>query len=454
MLIFFKNIYNILYIILYIAQEKIMEEKGLVKKELNFFQRIRKSLYLIGMSAKKAQKYFFLPEYLKQDDDVVNAVLESDEKLINRIPIGKAEEVLKQKPQLLNKIYNIKVLNQVIDKNPELISYYECEENLDRIYNLIYNEKLEGNRSFIKYLSKDLQIKLLTEEIEYMDRLVEQTMMYNNSKKTGKFDNIKKYLTEFSEESIISLAIQDNLRILELKKNVGVNIQKNIVSKFDIQSLSLETQLKLLLISNDFDDKVSNEAMLKFVNGNPLLFDRLSNKLKEKIISENPELLSKMPYKFQEEYVKSNPQAFKNSNLLNRFNIRNFDTPEEAIDRIILIGQMQDEEKRNISEYIWEMGQFNPELVKLVKDDKRNELLVKKICEQIIKRSGTNEITEYLESVNTEQDVEKINRIAKLILNEDIMKAVPSSAILDYARKSISRKISRNSKKHLWRNVS
>ena len=442
-----------------------MEENGLVKKELNFFQRIRKSFYLRGMNAKKAKKYDSLPDYLKQDDDVINAVVSADENLINIVPVGSAKGILKQKTQLLNKIHNIRVLNQVFNENPELIGDYESEETLKNIYNLVYNHKLEGKREFIKHLSKELQMKLLTEFITYDDALPgesEQLFMdlSNNSRKHGDFDIVKKYLSEFSEDTILTLAINENLRIQKQKEERRRNIPENKATSFDIQSLSEETQLKLLLISNDFDSKVSDKVMLKFVNGNPLLFYRLSDKLKQQMISENPELLAKMPHKFQGDYVENNPNAFKNSNLLSGFNIRCFKEPEKAIERIVFMGGLSVKDKAKVTdirdnEYIWEMGQFDPELVTLYEVNymqQRHAYLVRNFYDHIIRATGENELTKYLESLlstngynqnklYTPEGINTINRIAKMILNDDIIKAVPGSTILDYAQNPSQEKL-------------
>lgn len=442
-----------------------MEENGLVKKELGFFQRIRKSFYLRGMDSKKAGKYYSLPDYLKQDEDVIDAVVSANENLINHVPIGNAKKILKQNPTLLHKFYNIKVLNQVFNEKPELIASFESEEELNNIFNLIYNDKLDGNREFIKYLSKDLQMRLLTEDIEYRDVISGNSYSSfeissrDDTSRRGYFHNVSKYLGQFSEEVVLSLALQEDLRIQELKKKGSYYISENKVLKFDIPSLSVETQLKLLLISSDFDSKVSDETMLKFVNGNPLLFDRISDKLKQQMLTESPELLSKMPQRFQIEYLKYHSDAFKYSNVSWGFKVRNFENPDEAISRIVSMGGLNAQDKESITdirnnEYIWKMGQFDPEIVELrfpsFSNDygkhRRNEHLVRNFHEHVIKVTGESELTKYLEKLvsrdgyygsnelYTPQGVEKVNRIVKMILNEDILRSVPGNIILDFAQ--------------------
>ncbi len=415
------------------TKEKNMEEKGLVKKELNFLQRMRKSLYLRGMNPGKANRYYSLPDYLKQDEDVINIVVGEDEELINSIPVGYAKKILKQAPQLLSRFYDIIVLNQVFNENPELITYYESGGDVNGIYNLIYNEKLEGKKEFIKYLSKELQMKLLTDDIEYMD-VVPGGINFGSrdSKRYGSFYKLKKYLDQFSGDVIVTLAMEEDLRVREGK------IRRNKVANFDIQNLSAETQLKLLLISHDFDSEVSDDVMLRFVNGNPLLFDRMPNKLKRQIF---PELLPK------------------------GFNIRNFEKPEKAIERIVFLGGTSYIEKEKVTDirnddYIWEMGQFDPSLVTLIPDTMqnirnsiRNEYLVRNFYNHTVRTTGQNELTEYLERLSSmdgirsydylyrQQGIETINRVVKMLLNDDIMRAVPGSTILDYAQNPSQKKL-------------
>ncbi|MBQ9715637.1 MAG: hypothetical protein IJV77_04435, partial [Clostridia bacterium] len=55
----------------------------------------------------------------------------------------------------------------------------------------------------------------------------------------------------------------------------------SLLNEFDISSLPVETQLKLLLVSEQYINKVSEEAMTKYVNGNPLLFEKIPNKMKD-----------------------------------------------------------------------------------------------------------------------------------------------------------------------------
>ena len=130
------------------------------------------------------------------------------------------------------------------------------------------------------------------------------------------------------------------------------------------------------------------------------------------------------------------------------------------------MGGIQSSEKEKITdirndEYIWEMGKFNPELVRLSSINygidygklERNENLVKNFYKHVVDVCGNNELAKYLESLikengyyvqkelHTQQGIEKVNQITKLILNEDIIKAVPGSDILEYAQNPSQEKL-------------
>ncbi len=435
-----------------------MKENGLIEKKLNIFQKIRKAFYLRGMNGKKANQYYKLPDYLKQDEDVAFAVVSASKNMINNISFENAKKILKQNPKLADKLLDINKVNIFFNENPELISHYENENNLNYIYNLIYNEKLAGNREFIRYLSKDLQLKLLSNNNEYIEAQVDNTRIQG----MGTVDKIKKYLKNFPEEVILDYAIREKMRIEENEKKGRSNSLKNRVLNFDIKDFSEELQLKLLFVDDNFKDKVSEDVLVKYVNGNPLLFDMFSNNFKYEMIQKNPQLLSKMSREFQFEFLRqyANRGFSKYSTIDSEFNIRDYGTPEEAIERIINTQKNRGYfDKKSITdirdnEYIWQMGKFNPDFVELVmssdyKDFMRNQHLVKNFYDHVANIQGNNKLTEYLGNITTNyyqsnmyrDGVEKLNRIGKIILNEDILNSISGEDILDYAENPSNEKL-------------
>jgi hypothetical protein len=105
-----------------------MEEKRLVPAKLNFLQQLRKSFYLIRMNEKNALKYTSLPDYLKLDNEVVDAVVTVRNSMIVNIPFENADSVLAKKPELIIHFMDTKIIEQHLIKHPELITYLEQDD--------------------------------------------------------------------------------------------------------------------------------------------------------------------------------------------------------------------------------------------------------------------------------------------------------------------------------------
>lgn len=445
-----------------------MEENGLVEQKLGLFQRIRKNLFLWRLDSKKAAKYHSLPDYLKQDKDVAIATVEQRENVIVDVPFGIAKEIVKQNPKLINRLYDLNKINVLVNEMPELITNIEYEHYL---MNLIYNEEFKGDRSFIKYLDKDLQKRLLKEysiKYTYVESKTNGTSYIGLGRDDGKYGyrrDIAKYFKEFSEEAILEIALEEEQKRMDYLKQ-GRREYLSLLNEFDISSLPVETQLKLLLVSEQYMNKVSEEVITKYVNGNPLLFDKIPNKMKDEMVKANPELLAKMPRTYQNDFVKSHPDFYKNSTVTYGIPVRAFSSPDELKDRVILNGYFNYTDIENVTDtrnndFIWEMGQFEPECVRVsypnfsqdFKKYMKNAHLAKSFYEHAVRISGENELTDYLKSLEnkgysytrtdlyTPEGCEKVNRIGKLVLNEDIVRKVPGRVLLDYAKEPTHEKL-------------
>ena len=137
------------------------ESNGIIEKpKLGFFQRIRKALLIRNINKTKYNK---APEYLKNDEEVVDALLAHNSYDITEVPFGHQIRALKEKPE------NIRILPEnskqsVLKELPDLISQidrYELLEKIDdRSVSKIYME-------YLKNLPIERQVELLTQEQKY-----------------------------------------------------------------------------------------------------------------------------------------------------------------------------------------------------------------------------------------------------------------------------------------------
>ena len=429
-----------------------MEEYSIVKKELNIFQKIRKALFVRGMNTKKAHKYPSLPEYLQFDDDVIEAVLNVDSGEIEFVPFEKQKEFLKQRPELITEMYEFKTVQKHIENNPNLVESLEKGNKTNFIFRMLYSFDGPNDKSFIQFLSSEMQMKLLTEtqkyrDLDYNDKIVERS---------GSPMAFYKYINCFSEDAILKFGIKEKKDLEERHAKGSLFPGKNKLLDYDLKSLPIATQIKLILISDDFIKNVSEEAVLMYANNNPILFEKIPTDIKTKLVNDNLTLLSKMPLKFQRQYIENNPQAFMYAKFspLVPFKIENFSSPEKAIQALSVMrlnrwrqDGVEDIASLKSEEFAWRMGKYNPKSIEIssfINDDNmfRNVKLANYFHKVAQKQDPNSELTQFLSryqngnisELSYEDNKKLVNRIAKIIVNDDILEKVNGTSILEYAQ--------------------
>lgn len=417
-----------------------MEEKGLVERKLNIFQKLRKSFYLRNMNVKKARKYTDLPEYLKEDKEVIDAVIALDDNFVTRFSPQIQKRLVKEKPGRIKNIYNYDLVSQIINENPSIIN--ELPEHV--IYNLAYKNEFKSNREFFKYLPIDMQKKMMTESsIKFISIHRGNKIQNSLAEEYGSQYDIRNFFDKFSFEAIEQIAIEDTLENNKKRTNY------NRLNMFDLKRLSLDDQIKLALLSNNYLTEISDEARIQLVGSNPLLFDKLPSKVLDKMLEEDPSLFAKLPLNVQREKVMYNDSYIPYECEKNKFNVRVFKSPEE-LKRFIMKPEMYFDRNsyfeitdiRN-SDFIWEMGRFNPNTIKLetnngYRSNLRNNHLIESFKERIRPYDKDGKLAQFFDSQTkyqyTEKDVNLLNTIGKLIVNDDILKNVDVSELLEFAK--------------------
>jgi len=423
--------------------------------ELNFFQKIRKQSYLKNLTKKKAKKYITLPEYLKNDLEVIQEVCATDPSLINYLPDEKVALALTNSPQLINDINDISKIAKILEYKPE-ISQYINDKNI--IYNLIFFGNVE-NKSFIRFLGKDLQDSFLSgKPIEY-ERYFPQ---YNEDRTAVEY-----YEKSATENKIYKGLVPIESLDFDMVLKTAIDEYRSskpptVLKDFDLTKLPIANQLKLLLLTPQYADFVSYEAVETYVGKNPLVLETLPENIQYSFIKKNPEMFSKMSLKFQNSYrvdhiYEKLPESYST------FNVKNYSTPQQAQKRLMEIGYMGNSDfKHNGAgmqahsdvenvEYIWEMGKFDPEMIKIYPGDLENytELYRKLRLTGVIhyklnQKDPDGEITRYIggferfgsnsEKQLTEADMRTMNRLAKFLTNDDIMEKIPQDILLKYVQ--------------------
>ena len=286
-----------------------MANEMIEKPKLNFFQRIRKSFLMRKITLKKYNK---APAYLKQDDDVIQALIYSNSSNISVFSLEEQLSFAEKYPGLLERLPNNTRAN-LLEKKPELITKLEQGTAEDFILRRLnsYSAKDE-DFEFIKFMPEEFQVRLLTEKVEYGD--YKRNYSGNYERESVDPNKFARRL-EFFSPDVVEKAV---IMLVEQAKKVDGRYdwkQKKarvpLLSNMEIDKLPVETQLKITLLDSDFMDKMSDEALEKYVGDNILLVKKLSPKKMLGYIKNNPEMFSALSWDEKQKLLSSDYELQK-----------------------------------------------------------------------------------------------------------------------------------------------
>jgi len=425
--------------------------ESLVKKpKLSFFQRIRKALLIRRITKRKYEK---APKYLRNDEEVIEALIEN---VIKKSPFEarllKPDQVVKMvenDPDFFVKLPRNQK-NIVLGVRPEFISKLDEIEIWDKVL-------AQDKKHFIKYLPKELQMKLLTEEVGYVP-----TQNSNQKFAISKPDDFRDSLQFFSPDIVEEAVI---FQVEKAKKERGYDWSDKrrrvpLLYAMNISNLPIELQLKLGLIDNEFIDKMSEEAVEKFVGNNPLLLSRLSIEKQRAFIKKRPEFFDTLSYEMQRsivtgefEFEKFLLEKDKLRMMSSSFN-RSYSKDADLVKRNLLRWNDKNVAATvNVTDYVrdsdtlLELVKYDPRILALwgiVNDYTANRKILhvidlwkskttdKSILDAINEES--RKLTDY--GMHNIEKSERIIDITKVLLNERVMNSCSPDMIAEFIRNS------------------
>lgn len=457
-----------------------MENTNLIiEKNLNFFQRIRKQLILNKISPYKYKKKNF-PKYLKNDVDILNAMVEKFPHSFNIINRGQQRMLMQYNPEIFLRINDNVDRDSIVRENPEAIftifdklpSKYKVsflKEHPDYLKKLNTNDALSyifgGSDNYfekkvetplfnlIEYLPENIQVELLTKNTQFVDRV-----RNSNYLKVIQPDFFKDKLEYFFEKSVIeAVTILTEMAKKETREEVP------LLKNMKIHNFPLEMQQKLLLIDNELVNQLSTEAIIQYIDNNPLIFlEKLNIEKQLEVLKQKPEFfrvlnsgqkarflkmdstlkdiipdIEKLNYISKKEYKEyfCNVEEIKmniiQENIISNpyyvSKLINYVSDEESLIELIkfepciLTIGIWDNEKSEILQKIEDtIGLYkrktnNPDILKALEDFKFN----------LINWSKTNNI---LDKMNI------ITAVAKVFFNENVMSKIKSEVIADFIK--------------------
>ena len=289
-----------------------MSDKALINQpKMNFFQRIRKK---ITMRIINKKYYSNLPDYLKNDTEVINKMIEKDISAIEVLPDNLATEYIKKNPSIIAtnffrengliqhyieldiELFDIlpdNLATEYIKKNPSIMKteYFEKKE-LVQYYVEIEPELFDGlhknakfrmifideQYQYIKQLDEDFQTRILT---GYPSILIpiSQQKMNNITSKCGKIADkqplpLNGVLITFKIDSGF---FAENLNYFS--ENVIYNAVKNnleIVKLFDFTKLAKDIQLNIAHMNNSLLIKMDKDVIQMFFENRKVTIQDIS----------------------------------------------------------------------------------------------------------------------------------------------------------------------------------
>ncbi len=214
------------------------------------------------MSEKINKKnYKNLPDYLKNDTQVIDEMIKNDISAIEVLPDNLAIEYIKRNPDILESIFfSEKGLRQhYVEMEPELFDSLPQNSKLELIF-------IDEQYQYIKELNEDFQTELLTSSPSIPIPILQQKMNSITSN-CGKIINeqelpLNGVLVNFK---INSAFFAENLNYFN--ENVIYNVVKNnpeIVKLFDFTKLTPDIQLNIAHINNSLLIKMDKDVIEKF----------------------------------------------------------------------------------------------------------------------------------------------------------------------------------------------
>ena len=415
------------------------------KPKLNFFQRIRKAMLMFNIDAMKYRK---APDYLRYDDDVIEALVAKRPIDFAEVGFSKKVETVEKIPGLFEKLAEDQKV-AIVEQKEEFASRMQEFE----LENLIFGK---GQDKYIKYIPVNLQVNYLTKGLTYI----------NNDWARSKTEQIKIDPTEFqyklSNFSENALEEAFTIMIEQAQKGPGKNWKEkreNVplleMSTKQISKFSPELQVKLANMDGEFVKYMSDEARDKFVGDNPMLIGKMERSYIADRVRKNPEffdlLTSKQKYDLldilDDETKSKFPVQDKISYCKNGvLKHENKISDSEAIKEWILNSDRFPGNMAAIPSVIkdrntlLEVAKFQPTVlcIDVTNADIRWEQVLKMYSsltnsQAIRDACDSNDPSNSLQ-INMDMVHLKARNIPKVVLNERVMKSVPDTQIADFIR--------------------
>ena len=278
-----------------------MSDKALINQpKMNFFQRRRKKITRRRINKKN---YSNLPDYLKNDTEVIDKMIEKDISAIEVLPDNLATEYIKKNPSIIATNFSRVngLMQHYVEIEPELFKSLPKNVKLEMIF---IDEKYE----FLKELDENTQYRVLNSSP------IIQIPVLKQKAKSIKFSCGKIINEEEHPDNHVLVYLKINSYYFANKLNyfstdVIYNVVRSnyeIAKRFYYEKLPIDVQLNIACMDNRLLEEMEDETIYRFVNQNPVILSNVSKKIRDKIIEQNPMLKKTVTKYYEAELGKKN----------------------------------------------------------------------------------------------------------------------------------------------------
>lgn len=425
------------------------ENNQLIEKpKLNFFQRIRKAMLMFNIDAMKYRK---APDYLRYDDDVIEALVAKRPIDFAEVGASKKIEIVEKIPGLFEKLAEDQKV-AIVEQKEEFASRMQEFE----LENLIFGKEQD---KYIKYIPLNLQVNYLTKGLIYInnDWARSKTEQEEISPEYFRY-KLPNFSEEALEEAFTIMVEQAKNSPGENWKEKRENVPLLAKSTDQISKFSPQLQEKIATMDSEFMKEISDEVKDKFISDNPMLLDKMGREYVANKVRENPDffdlltakqkgdllyyyddLRTKLPLQdiIEYNYKKTNvslahDDRISDSEVIKNWMLKNDRLPGNMAN---LVGLMKG------GATVLEVARFQPTVLSTnglsFKDQKVERL--KPILEFYSNLTNSQEIknacnVEEFTNVDMNFIDVKSRNVPKVLLNERVMRSVPSTQIADFIR--------------------
>jgi len=333
-------------------------------------------------------------------------------------------EILNKNQEITNLNNSINNLNNIIEEkdyelNSQKKEYETAIENLINKFEQYKQKQHEVVNDFnIKKMDYNRELSLLKQQIDYLNKKVQNQALYNEEIDKQHDDNINELKIELEEN-------------FNNKLNEILNEKKNLNDKLkEVENQLKESEEKIITLSNYYENKLADEK-----NNHKMIYNELENQLQSlNLETEDLKNKSNEPIKKINELLEIQTHL-QNENSIFKDNIHNLEKEKEELEKNIEILQKEKngliQENENLNESISQLeSQIKYQIPKATSDLRKK-----------FKNFGSNSLNMINPNINFDKTPKNTFRTnqSEIFENSNVLNSFVGDLVSNNSRKDLNK---------------